>query len=121
MVCHTLDGRGGKVGPELTGVGVRPKSEILMQILDPNRSVEGNFRQWMVKTKDDVIAGRIYAESKTNIEIMDATGQIHHILRDDILVLKPTEKGIMPEGLEAIPSTDLCDLLEYLSQSKVKK
>jgi hypothetical protein len=121
MVCHTLEGRGGKVGPELTGVGVRPRQDILLQILDPNRSVEGTYRQWIVKTKDDVIAGRIFAESKTNVEIMDAAGQIHQIPRDDIQVLKPTEKGIMPEGLEAIPQQDLCDLLEYLSKSTVKK
>jgi putative membrane-bound dehydrogenase-like protein len=121
MVCHTLGDKGGKVGPELTGIGLRPKSDILLQVLDPNRAVEGNFRQWIVKTKTDVLSGRICAESKTNIEIMDATGQIHHVLREEILVLKPTEKGIMPEGLEAIPEQDIRDLLEYLSLSKVKR
>jgi putative heme-binding domain-containing protein len=104
----------------LTGVGVRPRSDILLQILDPNRSVEGTYRQWIVKTKDDVISGRIFSESRTNVEIMDATGLLHHILRDDIVMLKPTEKGIMPEGLEVLPEQDIKDLLEYLSQSKVK-
>jgi putative heme-binding domain-containing protein len=121
LVCHTLGDKGGKVGPELTGVGARPKSDILLQVLDPNRSVEGNYRQWIVKTKNDIISGRINAESRTNIEIMDATGQLHHILREEILVLKPTDKGIMPEGLEALPEQDIKDLLEYLSQSKVKR
>lgn len=121
MVCHTIDGQGGKVGPELTGVGLRPKSDILMQILDPNRAVEGTYRQWMCKTKDDVISGRIYSESKTSVELMDATGQLHQIQRDGIEVLKPTDKGIMPEGLEAIPAKDIVDLLQYLSQSKVKR
>jgi hypothetical protein len=121
MVCHTLDGRGGKVGPELTGVGVRPKSDILLQVLDPNRNVEGTYRQWVVKTKDDVISGRIYSESKSSVEIMDATGALHNILREDIQVLKATDKGIMPEGLEALPEQDIVDVLEYLSQSKVKR
>ena len=46
LVCHTLNGTGGKIGPELTGVGIRPKADILMQILDPNRNVEGTFRMW---------------------------------------------------------------------------
>ena len=121
QVCHQLGNVGGKVGPDLTGIGLRPKSDILLQVLDPNRTVEGTYRQWIVKTRDDVIAGRIYSESRTNIEIMDAAGLLHHIMRDDILLLKPTEKGIMPEGLEAIPGQDLSDLLEYLSQSKVKR
>ena len=100
MVCHTLEGKGGKVGPELTGIGARPRSDILLQILDPNRSVEGNYRQWIVKTKTDVISGRIYSESKSAIEIMDSTGMLHNILREDIHVLKATDKGVMPEGLE---------------------
>jgi hypothetical protein len=34
--------------------------------------------------------------------------------------LKATDKGVMPEGLEAIPPQDLTDLLEYLAASKVK-
>ncbi|HZL35005.1 MAG TPA: PVC-type heme-binding CxxCH protein [Tepidisphaeraceae bacterium] len=121
MVCHTIDATGGKVGPELTGLGARPKPDILLQILDPNRAVEGTYRQWMCKTKDDVISGRIYAESKTTVEIMDAAGMLHQIQREDIQILKPTDKGLMPEGLEAIPSQDIVDLLEYLSQSKVKR
>jgi putative membrane-bound dehydrogenase-like protein len=121
MVCHTLDGRGGQVGPELNGVGARPRSDILMQILDPNRSVEGTYRQWIIKTRDDVIAGRIFAESKTSIEVLDPAGMKHVIAREDIVVLKATDKGVMPEGLEAIGPQDLMDLLEYLATSKVKR
>ena len=60
MVCHTLEGTGGKVGPELTGVGARPKADILMQVLDPNRSVEGTFREWTAKTNDgEFVSGRL--------------------------------------------------------------
>ena len=121
MVCHTMNDQGGKVGPELTGIGLRSKTDILLQVLDPNRNVEGTYKQWIVKTKDDVIAGRIFAESRTNVDILDAAGQLHHVGRDDILVLKATDKGLMPEGLEAIPERDLADLLEYLSLSKVKR
>ncbi|MDB5331877.1 MAG: rane-bound dehydrogenase domain protein, partial [Phycisphaerales bacterium] len=121
MVCHALEGRGGQVGPELNGVGARPRSDILMQILDPNRSVEGTYRQWIIKTKDDVIAGRIFAESKTSIELLDPAGMKHVIPREDIVVLKATDKGVMPEGLEAIGPQDLTDLLEYLATSKVKR
>ena len=51
-VCHTFAGQGGKVGPELTGIGARDRTEILIDILDPNRSVEANYRLWNVSTKD---------------------------------------------------------------------
>src|SRR5439155_17438700 len=41
-VCHTFNGQGGKIGPDLTGIGARDRSEIFTDILDPNRSVEAN-------------------------------------------------------------------------------
>ena len=42
--CHTHSGEGTKIGPDLTGMAVHPKEELLTHILDPSRSVEGNFR-----------------------------------------------------------------------------
>ncbi len=42
--CHMHGGEGNKIGPDLTGMAVHPKAELLLNILDPSRSVEGNFR-----------------------------------------------------------------------------
>src|SRR4030095_2437082 len=50
-VGHVFHGEGGKVGPDLTGIASRDRSDILMEILDPNRSVEANYRLWNVTTK----------------------------------------------------------------------
>ena len=47
LVCHALDGQGGKVGPELTGIGARDRADILTEILDPNRSVVGYFSLYL--------------------------------------------------------------------------
>jgi putative membrane-bound dehydrogenase-like protein len=120
MVCHTIEGHGGQVGPDLTGMGARPKSENLIDILDPNRSVEGTYRQWTIKTKDEVISGRLFAESQTSIEIIDATAQRHVIDRANVQVLKSTDRSVMPEGFEALGNQALQDLLAYIDTSKVK-
>src|SRR5262249_52339099 len=34
MTCHTHNGEGTKIGPDLTGMAVHPKSELLIHILD---------------------------------------------------------------------------------------
>jgi putative membrane-bound dehydrogenase-like protein len=121
MVCHTIDGKGGKVGPELTGIGARPKVDNLIQILDPNRSVEGTYKQWTARTDDDAISGRLYAESKTSVDLIDSAGQIHSIQRDQIKSLKQSDKGVMPEGFEQLPEDDIVNVLAYLDTSKVKR
>jgi putative heme-binding domain-containing protein len=94
---------------------------LLAEIVDPNRSVEGTFRQWTLETEEDEISGRLIAESQTGVEIIDATGQKHSVQRKDIKKLTASERSVMPEGFDqAISKDDLTNLLEFLGSSKVK-
>jgi putative membrane-bound dehydrogenase-like protein len=116
--CHTLNGQGGRIGPDLTGIGARDRAEILTEILDPNRSVEANYRNWTATTKDgETFSGRLEAETQTSVEILDTTGQKHVLSRKDIASLEASQLSIMPVGLEALPAEDFKNLLEYLAQS----
>jgi putative membrane-bound dehydrogenase-like protein len=116
-VCHVFDGQGGKVGPELTGIASRDRADILMEILDPNRSVEANYRLWTVTTKDgQTFSGRLEAETQTTVEVLDTTAQKHVVQRKDIASLEASQLSIMPAGFESLPSDDLKSLVEYLAQ-----
>ena len=118
QICHALNGKGQRIGPDLTGIGVRPKSELLVEILDPNRSVEANYRLWTVVTKDgETVAGRLDTETATSVEILDTAGQKHAIQRKDIRSIEPSNQSIMPGGFEQLPADDLAGLLEYLAAS----
>lgn len=116
--CHIFKGEGNVVGPNLNGMSVHPKMELLTHILDPNRSVEANYRLYSVLTADGVvISGLLSAESRTTIEMVDAQGKRHTVLREDIDQLKPSTKSAMPEGFEqSIDDEGLTNLLEYLTQ-----
>jgi uncharacterized protein len=115
-VCHVFNGAGGKVGPDLTGIAAKPRTEILTDILDPNRSVEANYRLWNVATKDgETLSGRLETETQTTVEILDTTGNKHVVQRKDIASLQGLPTSIMPAGFEALPADDLKALLEYLT------
>lgn len=116
--CHVFKGEGGIVGPNLNGMSVHPKSELLTHILDPNRSVEANFRLYTVLTADGlVVSGLLAAESLTSIEVVDAQGKRHAILREDIDELLASKSSAMPEGFEqSIDDDGFVNLLEYLTQ-----
>jgi hypothetical protein len=118
LKCHTHMGEGTKIGPDLSGMAVHPKHELLVHIIDPSRSVEGNYRQYTVLTKDGkIIFGLLASESKTAIELYDVEGKKHTLLREDIDELKGSEKSLMPDGFEKlIPPNDLVNLLEYMTQ-----
>jgi putative membrane-bound dehydrogenase-like protein len=115
--CHMHGGEGNKIGPDLTGMAVHPKAELLMHILDPSRSVEGNYRAYTVVTDDGlVMTGLLAGESKTSIELIDAEAKRHAVQRDNIEQLSMSTKSIMPEGFEKqLQPAELVDLLEFLT------
>lgn len=115
-VCHLFYGTGGKVGPDLSGIGVRAKDEILAEILDPNRSVEANYVLWTLETKaGDTLSGRLDTETQTSVEIYDLQGQKHAVQRKDIASLEASNQSIMPTGLEQVGEQGLADILAYLA------
>lgn len=116
--CHVHSGEGGKVGPELTGMAVHPAHELLVHILDPNRSVEGNYRAYTVSTEDGrVVTGLLASESRTAIEIVDAEGKRMAIYRSEIDEFRPSPNSLMPVGFEKqITPRGFADLLTFLTK-----
>ena len=118
-VCHKVDGVGQNIGPDLSGIGARPKSEILTEILDPNRSVEANYRLWNVTTKSgETWSGRLDGETSTSIELLDLTGQKHTLQRSTLASVESSNQSIMPVGFESLGEADLASLLEYLAGTR---
>ncbi len=71
--------------PRTNRHGRSPQAELLVHILDPSRSVEGNFKLYTVLTSDgSVLSGTLASESKTAIDLFDAQGKRRAILREDI-------------------------------------
>lgn len=116
--CHKINGNGGMIGPDLTGIGSRPKADVLLEILDPNRSVEANYRLWTVSTSDgNAYSGRLEAETQTTVEILELTGEKQIIQRKDIESMQASNMSLMPIGFESIGPEGLTSLLEYLAAS----
>jgi putative heme-binding domain-containing protein len=116
--CHMHSGEGEKIGSDLTGMNVHPKDHLLIDILDPSRSVEGNFRQYTIVTKSGrTLTGLLTSETKTAVELFDAEAKKHTVLREDIDELTASTKSLMPDGFEKqMSEADLVNLLEFLTQ-----
>jgi putative heme-binding domain-containing protein len=99
-------------------MAVHPKEELLVHILDPSRSVEGNFRTYQVVTLDGkVVQGMLASESRSAVEVIDAEGKKQTVLRDNIDRLTGSAKSLMPDGFEKqLTRKELTDLLEFLTR-----
>lgn len=115
--CHIHGTEGKAIGPNLTGMAVHPKRELLTHIIDPSRSVEGNFRIYtVVKTDGIVLNGMMSGESRTAITLIDTEGKENQIAREDIDELVRSRKSLMPEGFEKqMTNEELSNLLTFLT------
>jgi uncharacterized protein len=115
--CHIHGEIGAAIGPNLTGMAVHSKEEILMNVLDPSRSVENNFRTYQILTVDGtVLNGMLAGESANAIRLINTQGKEEQVLRADIEEMNASTKSLMPEGFESsISRQEMADLLAFLN------
>ena len=115
--CHKHGEMGVSIGPALTGMAVHPKEEILMNVLDPSRSVENNFRTYQILTTDGaVLTARLVGESANALRLINSQGKDVQVLRQDIEEMQSGAKSLMPEGFESqISQQEMADLLTFLN------
>src|SRR5262245_18313055 len=72
--CHTIRGRGGPTGPDLTDVGARSSpAYIRRSIVDPQADVPSGFKQIRAVTRDGRrVAGVVVNEDAFSIQFRDA-------------------------------------------------
>ena len=116
--CHKHGAEGLTIGPDLTGFAVHPKEEIMIHVLDPSRSVEGNYKAYVAKHLDGrVVTGVMSAQTKTTVELRDAENKLWNFPLADLDELVESKLSLMPEGFEKqMKPEELTDLLEFLTQ-----
>jgi putative membrane-bound dehydrogenase-like protein len=114
--CHTYNGEGGNVGPDLTGVKNQPADALLLHTLVPNYEVYTDYQAISVKTSDgSSLSGRLVAETENSLTLRTAFGTDESILRTKITSLTNTGLSLMPDGLEqSMTKEELAQLIAYL-------
>lgn len=114
--CHRHGSLGATVGPDLTGMAARRRDELLVDILDPNRSVEGNFRQYTLTTREGLVfTGLLAGETRSSVELVDAEARRRVFERDAIDELTASRLSLMPVGFEQLGDDALTNLLAFLA------
>lgn len=120
-VCHQYDGRGGKIGPDLTRINQsNSREQIIASILQPSREMAPHYQPWTLLTDAGkaLVALRLHKAGDGGKEVYaDSDGKVFQLRGDEIEVRQASDTSIMPAGLEKTVSVDqLRDLVEYLSQ-----
>ncbi|MBW3539512.1 MAG: c-type cytochrome, partial [Planctomycetes bacterium] len=121
--CHQIGEKGGKVGPNLDGIGGRGLERVVEDVLDPNRNVDVAFRTTtLVLGSGKVASGLIRREEGALVVLADNQGKEFTVPKDNIEERVPSKLSLMPafahaagEGAEAaLPKAEFLDLVAYL-------
>lgn len=118
--CHAIKGNGGAIGPQLDGVGKWGVGPLVEKILDPNRNISENFRNYTVKTRDGKILSGLYRRDEGQVIIFaNAAGQEFAVSKQDIVERKASRFSLMPDQFRnTIPVDEFNSLISYLLSQK---
>ena len=116
-LCHAIDGRGGKLGPDLEGVGGRyGRDDLLRAILEPSAAIHPDYAATLLATRSGrVIQGIVRPVSDSEIEVATSETETVRLPIAEVEEQKPAEVSLMPAGLQAgLTPAEMADLLAYL-------
>ena len=118
--CHTMQGEGGAIGPDLSQLGTRfsPK-DILVATLDPNATISDQYRSTVLELKaGGSLVGKLTDEDGQNYYLSQnpfAPEDIKKVPRNTVSLKKNAEVSIMMPGLvNRLNEEELKDLMAYL-------
>jgi putative heme-binding domain-containing protein len=119
--CHQIEGKGRKVGPELSHIGKKyNKGQILENLLDPSKVIEEKYVAYVIQTRDGKTrTGLVLERGADAVTLIDAQGNSERILFKNIEAFEPQRKSLMPDNLlRDLTAEQAADLLAYLESLK---
>jgi putative heme-binding domain-containing protein len=133
-VCHMINGKGGRLGPELTNVtAARSTESIVESIRYPSRRLATglieNTKEFpqeyetvtVVSGDGQTFKGVTLNEDNFSVQMMDTQQQIHLFEKDNLKSFAKTRESLMPAYDEkTLSEQDLRDLVRYLFEVSAK-
>jgi len=116
--CHRVGTRGGRIGPDLTRIGVaRSRSALIREIRTPSEWFAPGYETVTLVTKDGQrIRGTKKNEDVFSIQVMDQRERLQGYLKSDLKDVIYEKDSLMPVFTgERLNDRDLTDLVGYLT------
>ncbi len=122
--CHSIEGRGGKIGPDLGSLAwTQDRSTIIRSILRPSEFFGPEYQVREVETKSGTTyAGALWGiEPDGSMTLLLPTGEMQKVPGEQIAHWRALPASLMPDGLEAAWSVEsLRDVVAFLSEHRAR-
>jgi putative heme-binding domain-containing protein len=121
--CHSIRGRGTRMGPDLSNIGSRPLAIIRESVVTPSKDLSFLGKEGVSVTlkSGKTIDGIARNRSNYSLQIIDSKGSLHLIPMTDVKEIKVSDHSPMPDDYAKRLSRDeLRDLLAYLARQTAR-
>jgi putative heme-binding domain-containing protein len=116
-ICHMVEGKGGRLGPDLTAIGgARSLESIIESVRNPDSQLADGYQTATVVTADGKKRkGIVMNEDRFTIQMMDTSERILLLERDKLLSFEKNPESLMPPyDKTRLSDKDLQDVVAYL-------
>jgi putative heme-binding domain-containing protein len=114
--CHTIDGKGGFLGPDLTGIGAKRAVRHLREsIVNPNGDIPLDYRSVSVTDRAGTTVSGIHLnEDEYSVHLRDVSGNLRSFMKSDIAQISLPRQSLMPPFVSR-SGANLENLVAYLA------
>jgi putative heme-binding domain-containing protein len=126
--CHMIQGKGGRLGPDLSTTGSARSTEYLVEsVRSPSRRLAQGISEAMkefsqeyetvtvVRTDGTKLLGVVLNEDNFTLQMMDTREQLHLLEKDKLRSYEKSRESLMPAyDQKMLSDKDLQDLIAYL-------
>lgn len=115
--CHSVAGKGGQVGPDLTSVsGTRTLPYIVESVVKPSAVIVSGYSSILILTNDgERLSGTKKEDTDEHFLLGLPNGDFKKILKSDVKKFKIMKKSIMPGNFaEVLSIDDFHNLMAYV-------
>ena len=115
--CHLANGRGGRIGPDLSRtIGSMNRIQLIQSLLEPSREIAPQYINWTFETDAGlVVSGLLVREDNGMTIVANPEGVLTELNTSQIVSRTPQTVSIMPDKLhEYVTLQELRDLIAFL-------
>ena len=126
--CHMIQGKGGRLGPDLTATGSSRSTEYIVDsVRNPSRRLAQGLSEAMKEFSQEYetvtvtdergqkFQGVVLNEDNFTLQMLDTREQLHLFQKDKLRSLEKSRESLMPKYDEKmLPEKDLQDMVAYL-------
>jgi putative heme-binding domain-containing protein len=126
--CHMVNGKGGRLGPDLSSTGSSRSFEYLVEsmrnpskrlaegIAEPLKDFSQEYETATVVTSDGTkLQGVVLNEDSFTLQMLDTREQLHSFEKSKLRSYEKTRESLMPAyDAKTLPDKDMKDLIAFL-------